>query len=295
MLFSGVLRAQSTLPDSLLKKNCAIILKEKVIQDVQVWKIDEFKLEYLENGSLHDLASADLKRIDFQDYTVIIRNNKIDKIKYYDLMVAANTYTGIKDTDESGKVYFSKKNNASVKSYPSYTKFVEGTLIFSSEVTNVNTNQSKQNISVLPPANDSIAVRVDSSQIKKEETKVIEDKNPLLSRTPKNSNQVSGFFDPSVSYTLGQQAAIKRFDSKGYAAMSCFAAGCFGFFTPALLLIKPDPIKPGVMPSNVDARMFEEGYNNKVHELRRKNLVKGTVIFWGTSAALTLLLFVALL
>jgi hypothetical protein len=136
---------------------------------------------------------------------------------------------------------------------------------------------------------------VDSSQIKKEETKVIEDKNPLLSRTPKNSNQVSGFFDPSVSYTLGQQAAIKRFDSKGYAAMSCFAAGCFGFFTPALLLIKPDPIKPGVMPSNVDARMFEEGYNNKVHELRRKNLVKGTVIFWGTSAALTLLLFVALL
>jgi hypothetical protein len=41
--------------------------------------------------------------------------------------------------------------------------------------------------------------------------------------------------------------------------------------------------------------MYEEGYKNKIHELRRKNLVKGTAIFMGTSVALTLLLFVALL
>jgi hypothetical protein len=96
ILLSGVTRAQDLLPDSLLKKNCAIILKENVIQDVQVWKTNESKLEYLENGSLHDIAREDVRRFDFQDYSVIIRSNKLDRIKYYDLMVAANTYTGIK-------------------------------------------------------------------------------------------------------------------------------------------------------------------------------------------------------
>jgi hypothetical protein len=293
ILLSGVTRAQDLLPDSLLKKNCAIILKENVIQDVQVWKTNESKLEYLENGSLHDIAREDVRRFDFQDYSVIIRSNKLDRIKYYDLMVAANTYTGIKETDSEGKIYFSKKNNASVKSYPSYTKFVDGAVIFSSENVNASVNQNSQNLSTLPSAQDT--ARVDSSKFVKEDRKVITDKNPFLSPSTKTSNETPGFIDPSTSYTLGQQAALKRFDRNGYAAMSCFASGCLGLYTPALLLIKPDPIRPGVMPANVDARMYEEGYKNKIHELRRKNLVKGTAILMGTSVALTLLLFVALL
>lgn len=286
IFLSFALNAQNILPDSLLKQNCTIILENKVINDVQIWTSTSNKTEYSDGKSLHDVNTSEIKRFDFKDYSAILKNNTLNKIRIYDLMVAANTYQGIKNVDENDKITFSRKNNSAVKTYPSYTKFIDGNNVYdvdkkdsSNYSASVKTDSAIANSEILPKEPDAVKTSVDSD--KKDEAAVIKQTTVQSSNVNENYQ-----LDAITSYRMGQEAAKKTFDEKGYTAMSCLATGCTGgFLSSGILLIKPDKIKPGVMPYNVNQQMFEEGYYNKVHELRRRNYFKGSLICISTIAA----------
>ena len=76
---------------------CLIVLKSnKLVKNARLWNIGTTKIEYQQDGSLHDLATADIKIIKTDDEIISFDGYGKLQIRPYDLIIGGGWFAAWK-------------------------------------------------------------------------------------------------------------------------------------------------------------------------------------------------------
>lgn len=292
---------------------CTISMKNSSsVKEADIWKIHANKIEYMKNGSLHDVMKDQVERIETSDSIITFRSDGKMFGQPYDLIIRAggDTVKCRLAQVSNSFIYFYERGKdkrqylpgGSVVSYKQNNPLPMEENIYSETPQQPVAKQDSSTRAEVPAvALDNPPHQSDSSNLQPDSTLPTVSLPADSSKVQQIPAEVSLTLNPTQpervteqsklncqeSYLLGETNAKENVNTWILGGFGGFCCGCI----PALSYWTTSAAAPLTYPEKADIQCYQWGYEKQVIKMRSQGIVMGGIVSIGLVGAFYYFLF----